>query len=365
MVRTQKEEDPPIKPHEVAQRSLEVLLLMWAWLKCWMVICSAGYNVCTRPNADVRDVAPLAVLLVGLAATSILGCHHYRKQGRAVNACIAALNLDTPYLACAHGVSIACGRTNSDWEKLKIRHSIWRSLPLAMITFVLASRAVFEIPICQGAASASAMAVSTFPELAKKSEWADDLHRDLNVGVRDILQFQVGSAEKVPSDLKGEKGKQIAMLALQVEHSAWDALHCHDSKWQKMTLPFSQDCSQHWISGRPVSLEEDGTLGSIGSGSILAMNFVLWQEIRQQLLQQEASLKPALQTFLKEYKKESWVGFRGYWGSKLYSWESFLDKATEAFLQGREQQRVTAVQSGRVLNPNNHRTISISHILSA
>ena len=54
-----------------------------------------------------------------------------------------AVDLDTPYLACKHGLQVVKG---PERDKLRIRNSIWRSLPLAMISFVLSMRSLAEIP---------------------------------------------------------------------------------------------------------------------------------------------------------------------------------------------------------------------------
>ena len=337
------------KLREVAWRSFEVLLLLWAWFKCWLVMYSTSSRILEMQDADIRDLAPLAVLVVGFLATSVLGFLHYHEQERPLHACIAALNLDTPHLACRHGWNIVLGGTNQDWETLRIRHSIWRSLPLAMMTFVLTCRNLVEIPACQVAVQNSAFAVGTFPQLANRSQWGEDLRRDLDLGLENVHRVDqfARSARRVEEDIAKDKNLlEIGKLALRVENQVWKAAHCHESEWQSMMLSENQDRSQHWLAAKPVILEEDGELGGLGSGSILAMNFLIFSRLKQQVVQNEATLRPAAEKVLDMYFAKGWYGWGARVYSKMVSWETMVDQVVQKNLQSRSRKDVLAVQSG-------------------
>ena len=187
------------------------------------------------PSAPARYVATLVVLVVGLIVTNILGFLHFRRQERSLDACIAAVDMDTPYLACKHAVQLVNGEPCPDWESLRLRNSVWRSLILAMLTFVLAARITLEIPACQAIASLSSGVVNIMPELTNRSSWVRDLnrdgisHREVEPRMKDIGD---GAQQILQPHMRDQLRSRFAPEALTLEHDFWRAMHCGDSKWE-------------------------------------------------------------------------------------------------------------------------------------
>lgn len=154
-----------------------------------------------------------------------------------------------------------------------------------MTTFVLAFRAVFEIPSCQAAATVSALTIGIDPRQAKDSLWAQNLERDgltsADVSHVNIVKNVNSVAQNVSSELiEGFEGQFIVGLALRTEKKIWAAGHCDQSNWERVKLPRNQDIVQRWIQGTMVDLETDGELGGIGDGNLLAFNYVFTQQLK-------------------------------------------------------------------------------------
>lgn len=282
--------DIPVK--DLVQRAAAVVLLLWAWAKCWLNICSNGVEVHHQwPNPEIRSAAPLAVLVTGLLAVNVLGFLNYWELGYRFAAFVAAVGLDTPYLACTQGRQLVRGETSAEWEWLQIRSSCWRSLPLAMMTFVLSSRSVFEIPSCQATATLSSLAVAGFPHLEKESEWYSAMHRDrLDPAQIYFVNHTKWYADKVAKSSKTAEAEQLSRNALKVERRIWEAGHCNDSKWETERLPRTKDYVQHWIKSSPVDISTDGELGGIGSSNFLALNYVVFEGVKREILRNEKNL---------------------------------------------------------------------------
>eukprot|EP00438_Fugacium_kawagutii_P002259 Skav227475 [mRNA] locus=scaffold2491:463135:465085:+ [translate_table: standard] len=173
-----------------------------------------------------------------------------------------------------------------------LRSSMWRSLPLAMTSFVLAFRVVVEIPICQSLATMSIYTMGMFPDMfTQYSDFAKALKRD-KIDLMEITKYEesVESAKGFSAKLKRNEGLFVAETSLAVVEKLWEAAHCDNSKWHKtQTTEFLSEC------GNYVNLVMDpgpcGDLGGIGSSNLLAFNAILFQEFKTHLLAEDAEKK--------------------------------------------------------------------------
>lgn len=295
------------------RRLAEILLLQWAWLQCWIGLIT---NICHAefPNPDVKYSAPLLVIAVGIIATNLLGFANFYSENLPVDACMAAVDLDTPYLACKHGLQVVKGEACPEWEKLRIRNSIWRSLPLAMISFVLSMRSLVEIPSCQAFATLGPAVLAYFPELANQSSFAESLKdQDLDIFRLSILHHIRESLSLKPAD---KAPLVVASEMLALEREAWTAAHCKESTWNYVTLPLSEDRSQ-WLL--PITLLY-GNGGGLGSGNLAALNSLLHQQVVDLYRRKGKTLKPLL---LQATKKSSW---KIYLAVRVVSWDMILSQ---------------------------------------
>ena len=226
----------------------------------------AGIHVTQDSPTDVQYVATLVVLMVGVLVTNILGFLHFRRQERSLEARVAALDMDTPYLACKHAAQIVRGEPCVDWELLRLRNSVWRSLVLAMLTFVLAARITFEIPVCRVISTLSEYAVQSYPHLANQSLWVHDLVRD-GVDYRELPPVHPVDALQPAARVRA---LPLAIDALRVEHEYWRAAHCHELKWETwinlgLLCHLTRTCLLHFVGF--ISSQYTSTLGKLNIGN--------------------------------------------------------------------------------------------------
>lgn len=334
-------EQKAISPFEMMRSSFQIFLLLWAWLTCWVDMVSNALEV-SHGSQDIEHRMPLVVIAVGILMTNVLGVLHFQRKGQWVDACIAAVDFDTPYLACKHGMQILRGQICPDWEALRQRNSSWRSIPLAMVGFVLAFRVLMQIPGCEMGATLSGVMIAGFPEVIPQSKsaddlpysrWAHDLVRD-EVNVSEITLFTDGIPrvqEILQKRSLAEREKHVALLMklLQTENVVWTCASCSLSHWKKQRIPRCQDRAQNWL-GAKVDLERDGPLGGIGSGNLLATNFVLTQKFQAEISKpdMEEAMKPAVLKFINLVPNTvTRVGAK--FSSAVLSWPQLVEKAFE------------------------------------
>lgn len=345
---------PSASAWQLLRRFAEMLLLLWAFIKFWIDMVKNGIIVCQQfPDPDPKFLAPLVVLVVGLLMTSLLGFQDFWQQGRHREAIIAAVDLDTPYLALKHGRQVIYGEDCPDWEKLRQRNSTWRSLPLAMMTFALAFRVLMEIPMCQTVLFTSIMAIGMFPQLTNHSLWAQDLRRD-GLEPSHIGRIRVISnmTAMVPDYLKETSGLEIAWQALDVEKQIWGAAHCRDSRWEQKTLPMSQDTAQTWAMASLGHGKLHGELGGVGSGNLLALNSMQNQQIKKLLQQNEEVLRPAvIKLATRDVRgkglKQKMKSFVRGMAARSLPWNEIVDLAYTSFFDRNADVPQLTVQQSR------------------
>ena len=262
------------KPVEML-RLVEILLLQWAWLKSWFDLVVYGLKLFEK--FDIKFLAPTVVIVVGIVMTNVLGFINFFLQGLHLDACMAAFDLDTPFLAWKHGAQVVKGEDCPEWEKLRMRNSIWRSLPLAMITLVLSLRNLFEIPICQIFALPGPIATSIVPELEENdSRFIQDIRNVTNYSAIGVVRAIHEASSRIRTDQK-ERFRPTGELLLELENDVWDAAHCSDSTWEETRMLQDQDTSEHWALGRPVNLEQV-KFGGIGSGNLASFNAIFFEQ---------------------------------------------------------------------------------------
>jgi len=311
--RTSPAEGQSASATQTLRRGAEVILLLWAWMKCWIDLYVNSRKAWTKPDAE--NMTEILVITIGMLITSVLGCFHFYQQGLAMEACMAALDLDTPFIVCKHGSQVVRGGDCSEWERLRLRNAVWRSLPLAVVTFVLSLRGLLEIPVCQMVATIGPLADGFFPGQTSRSRFAMDLAEDglnvFNISRTKIVQHD---AQLLPHELRA-KIMPLIHPALNFQQKAWDAAHCRQSKWEEITLPRDIDASQSWLIGFPVQLERV-ELGRLASGNLAALNFIFYTQWEELLVQREQVLQPAVVSVLRH--NDYW------WASQVVSllpWE--------------------------------------------
>ena len=226
---------------------------------------------------------------------------------------------------------------------------MWRSLPLAAISFILASRTVFEIPACQALATVSTIEAGFYPGspyFANRSRWVNAM-KDSGINPMSLDHMQaMTNWSRLASSRHQETLQKFTKRALDVEKAVWDAAHCQDSTWEKTTMQLNQDNAQHWITGKFIDLGRDGNLGGMGSGNLLAANFLLVQRLKQEALTREASLRPAFVKFLQNYRQTN-PGLRSWLKLKLVQhakWTYVLDQMDSVYIDSRDVHRIQTVQ---------------------
>ena len=324
---------------ETLRRLVEILLLQWAWLKSWFDLVVYGLKLRDEHHLsekfDIKFLAPTVVIVVGIVMTNVLGFINFFLQGLHLDACMAAIDLDTPFLACKHGAQVVKGEDCPEWEKLRMRNSIWRSLPLAMITLALSLRNLFEIPTCQIFASVGPSTTSVVPDLENRSRFIKDLGNvNLNYSAIGQVQNFREASSTIPEDER-EMFLRTGRLLLDFEKDVWETAHCSESTWEKTTMQRKQDVSEHWVLGFPVDLDQV-ELGGIGSGNIAAWNAIFFELWVSEVEQRGDEIKPMLANTLR-YFASKLVFHTLSWGTLLRTLIHVIYKETGP--------RVTVVQS--------------------
>ena len=277
---------------ETLRRLVEILLLQWAWLKSWFDLVVYGLKLFEK--FDIKFLAPTVVIVVGIVMTNVLGFINFFLQGLHLDSCMAAFDLDTPFLAWKHGAQVVKGEDCTEWEKLRMRNSIWRSLPLAMITLALLLRNLFEIPTCQAFAMWGPLATSVVPELENDSRFIQDIHDDanLNYSALGLVKGLRQGVSRIPAEQR-ERFLATGRRILDLEDDVWEAAHCSESTWEETTMLRKQDVSEHWAIGYPVDLEHV-EFGGIGSGNLASFNAVFFEQWMLGLEQKGDVLKQML-----------------------------------------------------------------------
>lgn len=284
------DEDSFYKTLQMFRRYGEILLLQWAWLKCWFDLVINGMKLSEKE--DINCFAPIVVIMLGIVTTNLLGFVHFQKQGSMTSACVAAFDLDTPYLAWKHSSEVVRGEACPEWERLRLRNSIWRSLPLAGISFVLSLRLLVEIPACQAFAIGSALTVGSLPRRENDTCLARDLRVDgLDIADMNLVKKIRTAAGRADAKALAKVDQNLVPIYLRFDREWWAAAHCSESMWEETKLPQGQDVSQTWLTLYPPDLERV-ELGGVGSGNLASLNFVFSQEWVALLHQNEALLRP-------------------------------------------------------------------------
>ena len=233
---------------------------------------------------------------------------------------MAAVDLDTPFLACKHGAQVVKGEDCPEWEKLRMRNSIWRSLPLAMITLILSLRNLFEIPTCQIFALLGPIATSIVPELEKNdSRFIQDIRNVTNYSAIGVVRGILEASSRIPPEQK-ERFGLTGELLLKLEDDVWDAAHCSDSTWEATRMLQDQDASEHWALGRPVNLDRV-EFGGIGSGNLASFNAIFFEQWVSEVERRGDEIK-------RHLKRES------FWttvGIKSLPWRTVLRNSIQSF----------------------------------
>ena len=251
---------------------------------------------------DIRFLAPTVVIIVGIVMTNVLGFINFFFQGLHLDACMAAFDLDTPFLAWKHGTQVVKGEDCPEWEKLRMRNSIWRSLPLAMITLILQMRNLFEIPTCQVFTMVGPLATSVVPDLYNQSRFIQDiLVRNAKLDYSAIGQVQNfhEAASIIPMESR-EMFRPTVRILLDLEKDVWDAAHCSESTWEETTMLRKQDVSEHWLLGHPVDLDHV-ELGGIGSGNIASFNAIFFEKYMSEMENSGDEIKTMLAKRLRSF----------------------------------------------------------------
>ena len=326
---------------EMLRRLVEILLLQWAWLKSWLDLVVYGLKLRDARHLserfDIQFLAPTVVIVVGIVMTNVLGFINFFLQGLHLDACMAAFDLDTPFLACKHGAQVVKGEDCPEWEKLRMRNSIWRSLPLAMITLVLSLRNLFEIPTCQIFAVVGPLATSILPGLETESRFIQDIHDDAKLNLYDIGQFAIFRLHAARFSWEQKEAvRNMVLDLLDLESAAWDAAHCSDSAWEETKMMRDQDVSENWLMGVPQDLD-NVEFGGIGSGNLASLNAVLVEQSLLALENMKDEIKPILKKNMGRVSRTM---------LETVPWRLYVRKVAE-LLQARKEgtPRITLVQS--------------------
>jgi len=313
----------------------EILLVQWAWMKTWLNLQNNARKAFATGVPDINFWAPTVVIIIGIVMTNLLGVINFVRQGLHADACMAALDMDTPYLAVKHGSVVVSGERCPEWEKLRLRNSVWRSLPLALMTLALALRTVIEIPSCQLAATFGAGFAAAFPHRANESSFVMDLYRDgINISTISREAKFMKFIETIP---KPELAAlELANEALQLEHDIWNAGHCHESRLEPATLILDKDVSETWSLFLPD--DRDSDLGGVASGNLAALNAVMSEQWVALLEKEEAVLKPILLKILNR-KGATWREWAASVQVQVVAWETVVGE-TRALLISESQSQL-------------------------
>ncbi|CAE7365157.1 unnamed protein product [Symbiodinium natans] len=252
---------------QMAQQVVGLALFVWSWLKCWWDT-AVNASWIAQEGYDIKYAAPLGVLGIGVVMTSIIGVLEFSQDGHYVGALISAVDLDTPYVILTQAKPIVRGEDVKSWQKLQMRNAIWRSVPLACITFFLALRDLVEIPSCQLLSCASILGTGIFVDGQGTFAQAAAAQGMNVTRLYRWYEIRQSVTEKSLTDLFQPSFRRKYM---ETEELIWKSAHCSESQWHPANKLYLQDLSETWIMN-PVTRPEDGKLGGMGEGNLLMTN---------------------------------------------------------------------------------------------
>ena len=98
----------------IAKQLAFIALFLFAWGESWHEIYVKTRALIASGSNDVKFTAPLLILLTGLIATNILGFVAFKKDGQLLEAGLAVVDLDSPYVVGTRCGKIIRGETVSE-----------------------------------------------------------------------------------------------------------------------------------------------------------------------------------------------------------------------------------------------------------
>eukprot|EP00438_Fugacium_kawagutii_P033400 Skav210069 [mRNA] locus=scaffold485:186291:188285:+ [translate_table: standard] len=333
-----------------AQGLGEGLMLVWAWCQSWRAMVTKGLLVHDQwPDPDVTYLAPLVVMMVGLFTTNVLGVLHFWRAGFYREAGLAAVDLDSPYLGFEQVINAVRGEINPEFQKVRLRNSIWRSLPLAMLTCALTSRVLVEVPFCQAVASGSSVVVGIWPEKKNRSLWVSKLG-NLQPSEAEWADYYRKFREGVVGEKERKSNDTLKLVEgmLNMEKKLWNAAHCNESTWTLTKLPLKLERVEDQVGA--AGDETDEPLAHSGLSNLIPFNVVIFQQARREALAREDTLKDAVIVLINNVAKSfdhEGVGFFGGMALRGASWEYVLDQAIDWLRHILRSDPVGTMQSSR------------------
>ena len=269
-----------------AKQLLFIALFLFSWSQCWIAVGTNLWHIANTPSyrktPDVKFTAPLAVLLVGLLATNLFGFLAFTRSKQPLEAGLALIGLDSPYVVSSRGLRILRGEKVVEWQELQWRKGLWLSLPLACLKLWMMLRVYVEIPGCQvllrpsiylSAVDGSAPPPGGIQE-SLNGTWqqlslVDATHRVMqkNAELYHTLQnrLQDGFVRDARSELE----------------SLWHSWHCEESDWTVIPMADMTARREYYFPSTDTRPEDSvEPPGQIGSGHMGALN----EHFRQQLI---------------------------------------------------------------------------------
>ena len=262
-----------------AKQLVLIFLFLFSWVQCWVAICLNIKAVATREEGtgfDIKFTAPLLVLLSGVFITNIRGFSSFRKRKQFLEAGLAVVDLDSPYVVGTRWRRILRGETVEEWETLRRRNALWRSLPLACMKVFLVVRVFSEIPGCQLCVLPSAFIEQgayyrdKFDKPIPKSRVATDFGKNWE----ELTLVSNGKAlDAENAVLIQQVPSQFLLRAQRTADGLWKAWHCSESEWSPEDMDeMAARRDFYWPTIN--SRAEDSRLpsGQLGSGGMSELN---------------------------------------------------------------------------------------------
>ncbi|CAK9014023.1 unnamed protein product [Durusdinium trenchii] len=301
-------------------RAASILLFLWAWCMSWYKLGFYTYQL-SAGSGHIEVRAPLYMLIVGLAISNLLGCHYFLQQERYVMAVFAGLGLDVPFTAVVNRRAILQDEACPDFETLQIRTTVWRSIPLAMISLYMAARSLIEMPLCQAAV------ILTLPAITHRI--GDYTHTSVfqiftELEWEDIDVVYGGRYRNPMGNHTRRMLTDIIWTNVEPSNYLWKEARCDLSQWSREYCPQDQA-----VLIPTTSVPKEG-YGTIGHGNLRAAGVALGQMARQALLTTGVDLQQTVAALIggivKRKKGSSW-GTAFTWGlNYAASWEWIVDK---------------------------------------
>ncbi|CAE7366076.1 unnamed protein product [Symbiodinium sp. CCMP2592] len=256
-----------------------MFLFLFSWVQCWVAISRNIEAIAAGEEGidfDIKFTASLLVLLSGVCITNIRGFFAFRKRKQFLEAGLAIVDLDSPYVVGTRWRRILRGETVEEWETLRRRNALWRSLPLACLKVFLVVRIFSEIPGCQICLLPTVFIANLAAHPQKghapipKSRVATDFGKNweelalvINGKILDAEAAVV--AEKLPSDLLPR--------AQRTADGLWKAWHCSDSEWSPEDMDeMAARRDFYWPTVNTRAEDSRLPSGQLGSGGMSELN---------------------------------------------------------------------------------------------